>query len=132
MQEIFNIVIDIISVHEVIGREVTAKMISFNGCCKGQYFNGEIMDGGVDTQLLTEKEGGQVSARYMMEGVDSTLKPCKVFIENTGVINPSGEIEETTPRIVTDSKELSWIQEKELYGKIAVESDNKLHVRIYA
>ena len=37
----------------------------------------------------------------------------------------------TIPRIVTDSAELSWLQDKNLYGSVAVENDNKLHVRIY-
>lgn len=130
MQEIFNIIIDILSVDEVNGRHITAKMISFNGTCEGQYFNGKIMDHGVDTQLIAKDGTGRVSARYMMKGVDCSSKPCKVFIENEGVISGAGEIH-TTPKIVTDSMELSWLQEEKLYGKVAVEEDNRLHVRIY-
>ncbi len=130
MQEIFNIIIDIISVNEVNGLNATAKMISFNGKCKGQYFNGEIMDNSVDTQLISKDGSGIVSARYMMKGVDSSLRQCKVFIENEGTISSTGEMK-TTPKIVTDSTELSWLQEEKLYGKVAVEEDNRLHVRIY-
>ena len=130
MQEIFNIIIDIISVDEVNGWHTTAKMISFNGKCEGQYFNGEIMDNGVDTQLISKDGRGRVSARYMMKGVDSSLRQCKVFIENEGIISSTGEMN-TTPKIVTDSMELSWLQEEKLYGKVAVEEDNRLHVRIY-
>ena len=51
-------------------------------------------------------------------------------IENEGVISGTGEMN-TTPKIVTDSRELSWLQEEKLYGKVAVEEDNRLHVRIY-
>lgn len=130
MQEIFNIIIEITSVNEVNGNGATVKMISFKGRCQGRYFNGEIMDGGVDTQFISEKEGGNVSARYMMKGVDNKLNPCKVFIENEGDINSQGDMK-TIPRIVTDSAELSWLQDKNLYGSVAVENDNRLHVRIY-
>ena len=130
MQEIFDIIIDIISVEEVNGWHTTAKMISFKGKCEGQYFNGEIMDNGVDTQLIAKDGSGSVSARYVMKGVDSSLRQCKVFIENEGVISCTGEMN-TTPKIVTDSMELSWLQEEKLYGKVAVEEDNRLHVRIY-
>ena len=130
MEEIFNIIIEITSVNEVNGNGVTVKMISFKGRCQGRYFNGEIMDGGVDTQFISEKEGGNVSARYMMKGVDNKLNPCKVFIENEGAVNSQGDMK-TIPRIVTDSAELSWLQDKNLYGSVAVENDNKLHVRIY-
>lgn len=130
MQEIFNIIIDIISVNEVNGCHTTAKMIKFNGRCEGQYFNGTIMDSGVDTQLISKDGSGRVSARYMMSGVDSASKQCKIFIENECVISGSGEMN-TTPKIVTDSMELSWLEEKKLCGKVAVEEDDKLHVRIY-
>lgn len=130
MQEIFNIIIDIISVDEVNGCHTIAKMIKFNGRCEGQYFNGTIMDNGVDTQLISKDGRGRVSARYMMKGVDSSLKQCKVFIENECEINCTGEMN-TTPKIVTDSMKLSWLQEEKLYGKVAVEEDNRLHVRIY-
>lgn len=130
MQEIFNIIIGITSVDEVNGRHTTAKMISFNGTCEGQYFNGEIMDHGVDTQLISKDGTGMVSARYMMKGVDRSLRQCKIFIENEGVISCTGEIN-TTPKIVTDSMELSWLHEAKLYGKVAVEEDDRLHVRIY-
>ena len=130
MQEIFNIIIDIISVDEVHGCYTTAKMINFNGKCEGPYFTGEIMDHGVDTQLISKDGTGKISARYMMKGVDRSLRECKVFIENEGVISCTGEMN-TTPKIVTDSMELSWLQEEKLYGKVAVEEDNRLHVRIY-
>ena len=131
MQEIFNIIIDIISVDEVIGCHTTAKMISFKGKCEGPYFNGEVMNNGVDTQLISKDDIGRVSARYMMKGVDSSSCPCKIFIENECEVDCTGEMN-TTPKIVTDSKELSWLQEEKLCGKVAVEEDKRLHVRIYA
>lgn len=130
MQEIFNIIIDIMSVNEVNGLDTTAKMINFKGKCEGQYFNGEIMDNSVDTQLISKDGSGSVSARYMMKGVDSSLRHCKVFIENEGAISCTGQMN-TTPKIVTDSTELLWLQEEKLYGKVAVEEDSRLHVRIY-
>lgn len=130
MKEIFNITIDIISIVEVDGQHTSAKMINFNGKCEGQYFNGDIMDNGVDTQLISKDGSGKVSARYMMRGVDSSSKQCKVFIENEGEISSTG-VMETTPKVVTDSMELSWLQQEKLCGKVAVEEDNMLHVRIY-
>ena len=130
LHEIFDIIINIISVDEVNSGHSTAKMIGFNGTCEGQYFNGEIMDNGVDTQLFSKDGRGRVSARYMMKGVDSSLTQCRIFIENEGEISCTGEIL-TTPKIVTDSMELSWLQEETLHGKVAVEEDNRLHVRIY-
>lgn len=131
MQEIFNIIIDIISVDEVNSPETTVKMIKFNGKCEGMYFNGNIVDSGVDTQIISKNGYGKVSARYMMKGVDSSLNQCKVFVENECEIDGVGEMN-TIPRIVTDSTDLSWLQGKKLRGKVAVEEDNRLHVRIYA
>ena len=53
-----------------------------------------------------------MSARYMLEGKDFEGNGCKVFIENSG-----STLSDLTPKIVTDSEALRFLQEQELYAQ---------------
>ncbi|MBE5921953.1 MAG: DUF3237 family protein [Lachnospiraceae bacterium] len=129
MNEIFDITIFIQDVTEVKAEDKMVKMISFSGNCNSQYFQGEILPGGIDTQVIQANGKGTLSARYMMRGIDSSKASCCVFVENNGVMAENGEIE-TIPKIVTDSKELAWLQNAPLHGKLVMEK-GALHVKIY-
>ncbi len=58
-------------------------MIPFSAEATGKYFNGKTVANGIDTQITT-KGGFSLSARYMLEGIDSSGKKCRLFIENNG------------------------------------------------
>ena len=95
------------------GRSVV--MIPFDATIEGKYFNGEVLPGGVDTQVIGP--GGAthtLSARYMAKGKDFTGADCHVYIENNGVIHGpdagrEGFYMRTHPTFVTDSKALAFL-----------------------
>lgn len=95
-------------------------MITFKGHAAGKYFTGKVLDGGVDTQVIG-RGGGQhtLSARYMLEGVDHAGESCKIYIENNGDARSyrEGILFRTHPRIITNSKALSFLHEDVLVGE---------------
>ena len=118
--EIFTILISILGMNRVECGDQSVNMISFEGEASGPYFSGKVLPGGIDTQ-----RGGQLSARYMLEGTDCEGKPCKMFIENNGKFGSPF----TSPSIVTDSKALAALTSDSLVGQID-NSDGKLTIRI--
>lgn len=125
MPEILTIFITILGAMSVKGGEETVNMVPFTGTAQSEYFTGEVLPGGVDTQRYTP-EGGSLSARYMLRGIDCAGDSCTIFIENNGVFGA----EFTTPRIVTDSKVLSRLNGASLKGKLDF-SPSGLVIRIY-
>ncbi|RKM57406.1 DUF3237 family protein [Butyrivibrio sp. X503] len=118
MEEILTIYIDVLDVFEVKGKSAEAAMINFTGNCKGKYFNGNVLPGGVDTQKEFYPQNRTLSARYMLDGLDDAGKACKIFIENEAVLDSDKKVEYTIPKIITDSKSLSWMEDSYLKGKI--------------
>ena len=95
-------------------------MILFTGNTKGKYFEGEVIPGGVDTQVIG-KYGDRhtLSARYILEGKDYEGESCKIFIENNGNINNKleGILFRTYPKIITNSKALDFLNHDVLVGE---------------
>ncbi len=95
-------------------------MICFTGSAEGKYFEGQVLPGGIDTQVIG-KSGDRhtLSARYMLEGKDHTGAPCKMFIENNGDMNKNlqGVLFRTYPKIITDSKALDFLNHDVLVGE---------------
>lgn len=118
MQEILTIKVCITNVIEIKGKTAEAVMIAFDGTCDCENFKGKILPGGVDTQKEFYPEKRTLSARYMLEGVDKEGKACHLFIENNGTANTDSMVEKTTPRIITDSSGLSWLETADLSGTI--------------
>lgn len=84
----------------VKGRDTEIVMVPFSGKAFGEYFNGEIIGTGVDTQKYDVKSGeGTLSARYILQGTDQEGNACRIFIENS-----QHDEEGWHPMIVTDSK----------------------------
>ena len=73
--------------------------------------------GGVDTQMEWLGQNRTLSARYILEGVDKAGQSCRIFVENNGIVEKGGELS-TTPRILTDSEALSYLEQEELFGTI--------------
>ena len=113
MKDILDIHIEITDVAEVQGSDALVKMLAFTGRCAGEYFKGRVLPGGMDVQTIRRGGTGTVSARYMLEGTDTEEKLCKIYVENTGIIDENGNML-TTPKLVTNSEALGWLQQEKL------------------
>ena len=118
MQEILTINVNLTDIYEVKGKSAEAVMINFGGDAKSEFFEGVILPGGVDTQKEFYPERRTLSARYILEGKDMEGEKCRIFIENNGTADENKFVHETTPRIITDSKALSWMETATLKGTL--------------
>ena len=128
MNEILRIMVRLEETMEVTGKSGCARMIAFTGEAEGPYFHGKILPHGVDTQKVTNGKPLQLSARYMLEGVDANGTPCRLFIENNGEETSEGLW--TSPQIYTDSEALSWLEETSLTGSVEGCGENQVLIRI--
>lgn len=117
-EEILTIDVVIEECMEVKGKTGEAAMILFSGSVDCDAFHGKILPGGVDTQKEWNGESRSLSARYILEGTDYQGQLCQIFIENNGVMDSTGNLEYTVPRIITDSEALSYLEMEELIGTI--------------
>ncbi|MDQ0192079.1 DUF3237 domain-containing protein [Paenibacillus wynnii] len=108
-------------------------MISFTGHVTGQYFQGEVLEGGVDTQVIG-KYGDRhtLSARYMLRGKDYTGEVCQIYIENNGDVQKKlkDTLFRTNPKLITNSKALSFLNEDLFVGE-ALPTDLGVDIKIY-
>ena len=114
----FTIEVDLHECHTLKSAKGQVNMITFGGRCDCDFFRGEILPGGVDTQTYLTGEPGRLSARYMLSGADGDGTPTRLFIENNGEYDADG-VCVTHPRILTDNPALSWLEETPLTGRIA-------------
>lgn len=132
-KEVLTIYVKVTEALEVKGKIGEAAMLFFGGTVDCDNFKGIILPGGIDTQK--EFYGGNrvLSARYILEGEDKAGKKCKIFIENIGTADDSGRVETTTPRIITDSEYLSFLETSKLEGTIELENpvDRGIIIHIY-
>ncbi len=83
-------------------------LIPFEGYVESEIFKGKISKGAVDRQIIDVNGIKHMSARYMLEGVDSKGEECKIYIENTGDFHiDSPKPFKTIPSFYTDSKSLA-------------------------
>ncbi|MBQ9142897.1 MAG: DUF3237 family protein [Lachnospiraceae bacterium] len=117
--EIFRLYINVTKMHQIVSGDKCVNMLLFDGKCTGDYFQGSILSGGVDTQQVDLNGRGTLSARYMLEGVDREGTPCRIFIENNA--QTGTENTKTKPQIFTDSESLKWLEREQLTGEILSE-----------
>lgn len=98
------------------------RMIPFTGFCDSTIFKGKVLPGGMDTQVFPSPDKGTLSARYMLEGVDEENKQCKLYIDNSAIMQQGRETI-TFPRIKTDSAALRWLETADLQGRIVGKED---------
>ncbi|OWR32003.1 hypothetical protein CDO73_05900 [Saccharibacillus sp. O23] len=111
----------------------TVVMIPFGGHATGPYFEGTVLEGGVDTQIIGRYGGGHtLSARYMLRGNDRDGQACEIYIENNGTFDPAltDVMFRTAPRIVTNSKALSFLNGEPLIGE-GLPAESGVEIRIY-
>ena len=110
------------------GDRSAVSIVSFSGEASSPSFKGKVLPGAADTQIKRADGTKTLSARYILEGVDSEGNACKIFIENNGTDN-GGEIR-TTPTVITDSPALKHLETAPLYGSVVSENGD-LIVRIF-
>ncbi|MDE7018776.1 MAG: DUF3237 domain-containing protein [Lachnospiraceae bacterium] len=126
--EVLRLYIHILETNEAVCGDATVRMVLFDGYCEGAFFNGTILKGGVDTQIIGPGQRTSLSARYMLEGRDCRNEPCRLFVENNAE-SENGRIINTEPTIFTDSKDLKWLEREKLSGRI-IEEEGKLVIII--
>lgn len=117
MELLFTIEVDLQENHMVASPRGTVNMVLFGGRCDCDFFHGEILPGGVDTQVYEPGRPATLSARYILRGTDDEGNRTSLFIENNGVTGADG-VCVTTPRILTDNPRLTWLTETSLTGRI--------------
>lgn len=132
MKEVLTIQVTTHEVEAVANSEREARMVFFGGYAACPSFHGEILSGGVDTQL---REGAIVtlSARYLLSGCDATGAPCRIFIENNGILAPAAPDTPvtTTPRIITDSSALRFLETAALTGTVVPAGETQVTIHIF-
>lgn len=109
----------------VEGKKKKIVMIPFTGEASGPYFSGKVTGTGVDTQRIDPEGNVTLSARYMLEGKDSSGNACRVFIENEGSRDTGFR-----PTMVTDSPALAEFEEIPMTAEIE-DIEGGVMVRIY-
>ena len=128
MEEVLAISVAITDCLEVKGKNESARMILFGGTCDCPAFKGNVLPGGVDTQKDTADKETLLSARYILEGQDSAGNKCRIFVENNGQVGKDGQIK-AVPHIITDSKELSYLEEANLSSTVeGIEGGVLVHI----
>ncbi|MEO3945802.1 DUF3237 family protein [Gorillibacterium sp. CAU 1737] len=108
-------------------------MISFGGRATGKYFEGDVLESGVDTQIIGASGGHHsLSARYMLRGQDYTGQDCELYIENNGRVprHSEGPLFRTTPRVITNSRALSFLNDALLAGE-GIPTESGVDIKIY-
>lgn len=129
MQEVITVFVRVEQAFSVKGQAGSATMLLFSGYAEGENFKGKILPGAVDCQKAGAN-GFTLSARYILEGKDREGKECKIFIENNGAPDETGEIH-TKPLVYTDSDCLKWLETTPLTGHIS-EQEGMLAIHICA
>ena len=128
MEEVLTIKVSITDCLEVKGKNENARMILFGGTCDCPCFKGKVLPGGVDTQKDLPDKGTMLSARYILEGVDSEGNECRLFIENNGQVEKNGQIN-AVPHIITNSSNLSFLENSELKSTVeGIEGGVLVHI----
>ena len=125
---IFEINVKIDNVTEVKGGKAIVYFVSFHGEVNAPIFTGKVISDAVDTQIHYENGLKILSARYILEGVDSENNRCRIFIENNG-IEKDGKIT-TTPTIITDSPVLKYLETAQLSGSV-ISSNEDIIIKIF-
>lgn len=134
LEEIFTIHVQIENTTKLNNNDGDSViMISFKGHVTGNYFKGEILDGGVDTQIIGRfGDRHTLSARYMLEGKDYTGELCKIYIENNGNANNklTDALFRSYPKVTTNSKALAFLNDDILVAE-GLPTESGLDIKIY-
>ena len=131
MTEVLMIEVQITTTSAMEREEGNVSLVCFTGSCHCRNFCGEIMEGGVDTQVGKSDGTVTLSARYLLDGADCDRKPCRIYVENNAIVKKDGQIA-TTPRILTNSSALKWLETAKLSGTVEDVGPGKIRIHIFA
>ena len=121
-EPVLTLKIRLLESYEIASEKKKVCQILFDGHADGRYFQGDILPGAVDTQMIEPDGSGILNARYTLKGKDAAGENCLLFIENTANLGES----DTRPEIVTDSRQLAWMNDAQFSGFMKVEGDSLL------
>lgn len=130
-QEVLTIQVAITGTTQVQGAQGCGNMVAFTGRVDCPLFQGVILPGGIDTQTMV-KGHLTLSARYILEGTDSTGRQGRIFIENNGESDDPTAPMITHPRIFTDCPSLQWLEEANLCGTLEPLSQSEVCIHIFS
>ncbi|MCR5690769.1 MAG: DUF3237 family protein [Eubacterium sp.] len=119
MKELFTLYINCYGSHQVTCQGVTYKQILFDGKVKGPVFQGKILEGGVDTQVIQADGSGRLSARYTLEGEDAQGNACHIYVDNQAELGQ----DRTEPKCYSDSPLLEDLCQRELEGRMVTDQE---------
>jgi len=132
-EELFTMYIQDISdkKYEVNGATCDVTMQYFEGEAEGEYFNGNIKRASSNV-IKAYKEGykdgkSYTTARYILEGKDSSGNACSLFIEDNGIINADKSIT-GKPTIITKNEELAWLQTADIQTRVIDRGDGNKEI----
>ena len=125
---LLEIEIKIDNITEIHGVSKSVSIVYFSGKASSRFFTGKVMSGAADTQIHYKDRPTELSARYILEGIDCENNDCKIFIENNGAERGGSII--TKPFIITDSAALKWLETTDLSGEVISKNGNVI-IRIY-
>lgn len=130
MKEVLKVNVIVDQSLQVKGSKKDVNMVLFHGDAYSEYFEGNVLPGGVDTQVCDESGRLSLSARYILKGKDMEHNDCCIFIENEGIMKQDGGVIKTTPNIITDSKCLKWMESASLTGTVEI-TEKDIVIRIF-
>lgn len=119
-EPVLTLKIQLLESYYIASEKKRVCQILFNGHAEGEYFQGDILPGAVDTQMIEPDGSGILNARYTLKGKDASGENCLLFIENTADLGESV----TRPKIVTDSRQLAWMNDSRFSGLMNVDGDS--------
>ena len=119
-EPVLTLKIQLLESYYIVSEKKRVCQILFNGHAEGEYFQGDILPGAVDTQMIEPNGSGILNARYTLKGKDASGENCLLFIENTADLGESV----TRPKIVTDSRQLAWMNDSRFSGLMNVDGDS--------
>lgn len=129
-KDVLTIHINVLGVEEIKSLNETVVMITFDGYAENRNFVGKIDGPGVDVQHHYKSDLlSTLSARYLLKGRDLKGNQCNIFIENNAIMKKNESLR-TTPKIITDSEALAWMENATLIGEIE-DTGNGLIIHIY-
>lgn len=112
MKEVLQINVILDRTETVAGAGGEVRMIFFHGTFSCGLGEGEVLAGGVDTQIWPAG------------------KPFRIYVENSGVCSDAKVIR-TRPVIYTDAEALQWMEQAQLVGLAEGQNENNVRIKIY-
>lgn len=103
-------------IDDTIKSDDRVSMVLFHGTVESDFFNGNILPGGVDTQIVEDDGHWTLSARYIIDGTDKDGTPTRIFVQNDGYMENDRVV--TKPRFITANLKLKFLETNSFTGSL--------------